>query len=291
MRWRVANLTSLQRRQLTLHTRCSLRVHANNVKRTHTFTVQPRILRKALTTSSNTYSPFLHLTHLAHKKRHPKLNKVPHRPGVLVQITTSKALVSAVKEHIVVLLQNDLRDHLPLFLRGVHARRVVRARMKQERGTLRRCPERINEPIKIQSNGLRIIVWIFHRFDPDVFKDRVVVGYVLISRQFTCPRKGKLTPGRITQINPRCPIPLVKPRQKQGSQMIGTCSRDSLDTDGPSFCKCNRARTQDQLCRGSYKFRKSSDREIFMIESFVIQKNLSNLFATFSYRVFEDEHC
>ena len=180
MRWRVANLASLQHRQLTVHASHSLRVRANNVKRTHAFTVQPRILRKALTTSSNTYSPFLHLTHLAHKKWHPKLNKVPHRPGILVQITASKTLVSAVKERIVVLLQDDLRDHLPLFLRGVYARRIVRARMKQECGTLRRSPERINESFKIQSNGLRIIVRIFYRLDPDVFKYRVVVGCVVI---------------------------------------------------------------------------------------------------------------
>ena len=164
------------------------------MKRTHAFTVQPRILRKALTTSLNTYSPFLHLTHLAHKKRHPKLNKVPHRPGILVQITASKALVSAVEERIVLLLQNDLRDHLPLFFRGVYARRVVRARMKQERGTLRGIPERMNESFKIQSSGLRIIVRIFYRLDPDVFKDRVVVGYVVISPSVYLSTKRKPSP-------------------------------------------------------------------------------------------------
>lgn len=108
-------------------------------------------------------------------------------------------MVGAVKERIVLLLQNDLRDHLPLFLRGVYARRVVRTRVKQERRTLRRSPERINESFKIQSNGFRIIVWIFYRLDPDVSKDRVVVGYVrrkpsvyLFTKRETSPQVGLL---------------------------------------------------------------------------------------------------
>lgn len=55
---------------------------------------------------------------------------MPYRPGVSVQVTARKALIGRVKESVVLFREENIRDGLPLLLRGVDARRIVRARVQ-----------------------------------------------------------------------------------------------------------------------------------------------------------------
>lgn len=72
--------------------------------------------------------------HLAYQQRHTPLHELPHRPRISIQITTRKSLVSAIKERIVTLFEDDISNLPPLFPRGVHAGGVVSASVQEEYG-------------------------------------------------------------------------------------------------------------------------------------------------------------
>ena len=57
--------------------------------------------------------------HLADQHRDPLLGKLPHRPGIPIEISRGETLVSRVKERVMLLLQKDVEDLVPLLGRRV----------------------------------------------------------------------------------------------------------------------------------------------------------------------------
>lgn len=115
-------------------------------------------------------------TYLADEHRHAKRNKVPHRPGVSVQVAARETLVRRVKEGVVLFRQENIRDGLPLLSCGVDARRIVRAGMQQEHRVLRSILQRRNKSIKIEPDRLRVVIRIDALLDADILKDGEMIG-------------------------------------------------------------------------------------------------------------------
>jgi hypothetical protein len=72
-------------------------------------------------------APELANPHLADQHRNPLLGKLPHRPGIPIEIPRGETLVSRVEKRIVLLLQKDVQDLVPLFGRRVDSLRGVAA--------------------------------------------------------------------------------------------------------------------------------------------------------------------
>lgn len=90
-------------------------------------------------------------------------------------------MVGTVEKSIMSTLKHGVRNGFPLLLGQINAGWVVGTGMKQKYRA-RGCRfERINETVKVQSDGLGVIVRVVNRLDSDVSEDRVVVGYSNIS--------------------------------------------------------------------------------------------------------------
>ena len=100
------------------------------------------------------------MTHLADQQRHIAPDKFAHRPGVVVEITARKALVGAVEEREVALLEHYVRDLTPLLAGRVDPSGVVRAGMDEENGARRGVLERLDVWVERETDGLRVVVRI-----------------------------------------------------------------------------------------------------------------------------------
>ena len=72
--------------------------------------------------------------------------------------------------------EEDTRNGLPLLIRRINTRGVVRASVQQEYRTLRSTLQRGNEPIKVEPNRFRVVIRIRALLDADIFEDGIVVG-------------------------------------------------------------------------------------------------------------------
>ena len=64
------------------------------------------------------------------------LDKVPQRKGIVVRITARKTLIGHIEEGIVASFLDGIGNGLPLLLRGVDSRRVVRAGVEKHDAVL-----------------------------------------------------------------------------------------------------------------------------------------------------------
>ena len=71
-------------------------------------------------------------THLANKHRNTAFYKVPHSVGIFIQIPTSKSLIRAIKESVVVLLDDHVREGFPLFRCRIYSSRIMSTSVQQE---------------------------------------------------------------------------------------------------------------------------------------------------------------
>lgn len=104
------------------------------------------------------------------------LDKVAHGKRVLVNVARREALVRHVKEGEVARLLDGLGDLPPLLLRGVHASGVVRAGVEQEDAALGRLLDVLHHPLKVQPDGVLVVVPVLVHLEAGLREDGVVVG-------------------------------------------------------------------------------------------------------------------
>ena len=95
------------------------------------------------------------------------LDKLVHRPGVVVEVAACKALVCAVEEREVALFEHHVRNLAPLLMRRVHASWVVRACMDEEDRVRRGTFQRLDEGVEGKTDSLRVIVRVHREGQPD----------------------------------------------------------------------------------------------------------------------------
>lgn len=161
---RVGDLAALEHAELT---RKSLRssfafssVLRDDVECPDALSVQSRVLGETL----------------AHEERHASLDKVPHRPRVVLQIARREALVRAVEEGVVLLGEEDVGNFLPLLACRVDTGGVVRAGVEEEDGLGRGGAEEGEVGVEGEADRLGVVIGVVDRRAADVGKDGFVVG-------------------------------------------------------------------------------------------------------------------
>ncbi|KAL3702849.1 hypothetical protein TMatcc_000161, partial [Talaromyces marneffei ATCC 18224] len=104
------------------------------------------------------------------------LNKVARRKSILVGVTGSEALVSHVEESEVLLLLDHITDLTPLFRGWVNTSRVMSASMQQDNAALGSGLQVLDKTLKVQSNGILVIVTVLSNLKTRVAEDSIVVG-------------------------------------------------------------------------------------------------------------------
>lgn len=104
------------------------------------------------------------------------LDKVTDSKGILVGVTTGKALVGHVEEGKVALLLHNVGDLLPLLGGRVDASRVVGAGMEEEDAALRSGLDVGNHALEVEANGVLVVVAVLLDLETGVGEDGLVVG-------------------------------------------------------------------------------------------------------------------
>lgn len=117
-------------------------------------------------------------TYLTDQKGHAPSDKLPDSPGVSFQVSACEALVGAVEECVMALLEHDIGDLRPLFLCRVDTGGVMCTGMKQVDRTRRSSVQGRDETVVIQSNGSRIIVGVGFGCYTNILKNGVVIDWM-----------------------------------------------------------------------------------------------------------------
>lgn len=93
-----------------------------------------------------------------------------------MDITTRKPLVGHIKESKMALLLHHFRDLAPLVLRRVHARRVMCTGMQQEDTLVRRTLHVLQQALKVEPDGVLVVVSVLFDGEACILEDGCVVG-------------------------------------------------------------------------------------------------------------------
>lgn len=104
------------------------------------------------------------------------LDKVADGKGVLVDVATGEALVGHVEEGKVLLLLGDLGELHPLLGGGIDTGRVVSAGVQEEDAALGGGLHVGNHALKVEANGVLVVVAVLLDLEAGVEEDGLVVG-------------------------------------------------------------------------------------------------------------------
>lgn len=100
----------------------------------------------------------------------PLLHEVSHCERVLVCATASKTLICHVEERIMFFLFHHIADLLPLILCRIDAGRIVCTGVEEDNAGFRCGLEIRYHSIKIQSNGILVVIAVFFDLQSESFK-------------------------------------------------------------------------------------------------------------------------
>jgi hypothetical protein len=72
-------------------------------------------------------------------------------------------------------------------------------------------------------------------------------------------------------------VEVIEPAEEQGAEVIGTGTGDRLDAANAFFHNGRRIRAENKTGSSRGEFGKTSDREVLVVESGIVQQNLSSL--------------
>lgn len=104
------------------------------------------------------------------------LDEVSGSESIAIGITTGKALVGHIEECKVLLLLDHVADLAPLLLSRVDTGGVVCASVEQDDAVLGSSLQVGNETIKIQTDGVLVVVTVRRDLEAGVVEDSAVVG-------------------------------------------------------------------------------------------------------------------
>lgn len=175
------------------------------------------------------------------------LDEVTGRKGIAVSVTTGKTLVGHVEEGEVVLLLQDIADLAPLLLRGVNTGRVVSASMEQDDALGRSGLEILDQTLKVQTDGVLVVVAVLVDLKAGVLEDGIVVGPA-------GSRDIDLLRGRVEAL------------KESTSNAQGAGTGDGLSDGETVLCDHRGVRTVGQLGRSRCEGRDTSDTSVFLVE-------------------------
>jgi hypothetical protein len=104
------------------------------------------------------------------------LDEVTEGEGILGSVTTGEALVSHVEEGEVVTSLDSLSNLKPLLLGRVYTSRVVGTGVEQDNAVLGHGLDVGNHSLKVEANGVLVVVAVLLDFQTRILEDSIVVG-------------------------------------------------------------------------------------------------------------------
>jgi hypothetical protein len=103
------------------------------------------------------------------------LDEVADGESILVRVSTGKALIGHVEEGVVTILLDDIAQSTPLLLGGVDTSGVVCASVKQDNAALGHLLNVLDHTLKVEPDGVLVVVTVFLDLETRVLEDGVVV--------------------------------------------------------------------------------------------------------------------
>ena len=186
---RVADFRPGENGQLALDAVRGLVRRRDDVQRTDALAVKSGVLREALCGSCprREMSAFADraalryggerrtVTYLADKQGDAPPDKLAHRPGVVVEVAARKALIRAIEEREVALLEHHVCNLRPLFPGWVDAGRVVSTCMEKEDRARRGALEGLEEGPECEADRLWVVVRVCGDWDAGQGENLVVI--------------------------------------------------------------------------------------------------------------------
>lgn len=121
--------------------------------------------------------PADHVLGKALGKHHPVtlLDEMSDSKGILVGVSTGKALVCHIEEGVMLLLLDHVTYLSPLLFRRIDASRIVRTSVQQDDRVLGSSLEILDHSIKVETNGVLVVVSVFRHLKTRILEDGVVV--------------------------------------------------------------------------------------------------------------------
>lgn len=142
----------------------------------HTLLLLGRLADKGESTNTLTVETHVLGETLAQSNVVALLHKVTRSESILVSVSAGKSLVGHVEEGKVALLLHDVANLAPLVLGRVDAGRVVSASVEQDDAVLRSGLDVGNQTLKVEADGVLVVVAVLLHLDTGVLEDSVVVG-------------------------------------------------------------------------------------------------------------------
>ena len=101
--------------------------------------------------------------------------KVPDWESIFLGVATCKSLIGHVEERVMLLLLDDVADLPPLLLRRVNTSRIVCAGVQKNDAALRGGLEIFHHTIKVQTDGILVVVSILDDLQTRVLEDSVMI--------------------------------------------------------------------------------------------------------------------
>jgi hypothetical protein len=174
------------------------------------------------------------------------LDEVTGSKGILVGVTAGETLVGHVEEGEVALLLHDIADLAPLVLGRVNTGRVVGTGVQQDDAVVGGGLDVGNQTLKVQTDGVLVVVAVLLDLETGVLEDGVVVG----------PAGG----GKVDLL--RVGVETLK---ESTADSQGTGAGDGLGDDEAVFLEDGRVGAVGQLGGGLGEGRDAGDAGILLV--------------------------
>lgn len=186
------------------------------------------------------------------------LDEVAQGKGILVSVTTGKALVCHVEEWVVVTLLDSVTDGTPLLLGRVNTSWVVCASVQQDDAVLGHVLDVLDHTIKVKTNGVLVVVPVLLHLQSRVLEDGVVV----------CPTGSRNVDGL------RAGVVSFK---ESTTYPQGTSTGDGLSDGDSALLDGSRVSTVSEEGGGLGEVWNTSDASVFLVEVLLNDLLLSSL--------------
>lgn len=174
------------------------------------------------------------------------LHEVTGSKGILVSVTTGKALVGHVEEGKVTLLLHDVADLAPLVLGGVDTGGVVSAGVEKDDAVLGSSLDVGQQALEVEANGVLVVVAVLSDLQTGVLEDSGVVG----------PARG----GKVDLLRVR-----VEALQESTTDSQSTGTGDGLGDDETVLLEDGGVGTVGQLSSSLGEGRDTGDTSVFLV--------------------------
>ena len=177
------------------------------------------------------------LTHLTHEHWDAPADKLPDRPGILIQVAAGETLIRTVEKGEMAFLHQNVGDCAPLVSRRINSCGVMGASVEDDNRPVGCAVKRREEASKVQSVCNRVVIRVCFDPEPHSPKNRMVVDCdarrewrrkSILRSPETEQGYETLTPRRVANVYLPIPVEAIIPLRKEGSEVVRARARNGL---------------------------------------------------------------